>query len=720
MASNVACELAEAGAPLENDPDRLLVPEPAVKRALAGLGVDVPRSVVVGDASALPDAVEALRAPFVLKGFGPGIVHKSDVGAVRLGITAGDLGDAIVAMGRTLDGHGLQPSGYLVEEQHPGGLELIVGIVRRPPFGPVATLGLGGTLVEALDLVVARLCPLSPADAREMLGAWPGAAMFRGDGPRSISTHALLSLLLAIAGRGGLADVLGASLSELECNPVVVAPDGATALDARLILHRDPPVPRTAQKPTDFARLFAPRAIAVAGASTSKVTFGNRFLAAYRDAGWSDDLYAVHPSAPAIDDVPAVPAVSDIAGGVDYLLVALPAAQCPEFVASTAGSAKFVHVVASGFGETGEAGTRLEADLVDAARRARVRVLGPNCLGVYCPRGRQTFQLGAPMEPGSVGVLSQSGGLAGDIVKAGERRGIRFSKLVTVGNAVDVGTGELLEYLVGDPETAVIGLYLEGARDGERLVDAMRAARGRKPVVVLVAGVSVQGATAAASHTGALTGDRRVWDAIAASTGASVVETLEDLLAVLSVLQAHAHREVPGDPSVLVVGPGGGASVLATDACDRHGLAVTPVIPEARDALRAHGYGAGTSVANPLEVPLGPASKPEVLTRAVDTVLGAQRYSDLLLHVNVQSYFSYGTGGGAGLLEVVAAVNEAGWPARTAVVLRNLDCAPAADAAALLDAGAEARLPLLRSFDEAARALAAVQRFAADRGGAQA
>ena len=179
--------------------------------------------------------------------------------------------------------------------------------------------------------------------------------------------------------------------------------------------------------------------------------------------------------------------------------------------------AAFAHVISGGFGESGPDGEQLEHGLLTAARNAGLRLLGPNCLGVFAPKGRQTFQLGAPTEVGTVSVISQSGGLAGDIVKAGDRRGLRFSKLVTVGNAIDVGPAELLEYLVDDTDTEVIGLYLEGTGAGTRLVDALRGAAGHKPVVVLAAGSTAQGSAAVASHTGAMTGERRSWEAVAAS-----------------------------------------------------------------------------------------------------------------------------------------------------------------------------------------------------------
>jgi acyl-CoA synthetase (NDP forming) len=140
----------------------------------------------------------------------------------------------------------------------------------------------------------------------------------------------------------------------------------------------------------------------------------------------------------------------------------------------------------------------------------------------------------------------QSGGLGGDIVNSSARRGLRFSKLVSVGNAVDVTPGEVLADLVDDPATAFIGAVPPGTRGGERLVDALRRARGRKPVVALAGGSSTQGAAAVASHTGSLAGDRRVWEAIEASTDITVVRTLEDLLGAVLFLQCHVDHSAGG------------------------------------------------------------------------------------------------------------------------------------------------------------------------------
>jgi acyl-CoA synthetase (NDP forming) len=696
---------------------RLLVPEPEVKDALRQLGVDVPAGVTHSDPDGLAAAAEKLTPPLVLKAFGPALLHKTEVGAVLLGLRHDELSDAARQMTGRLRAAGLEPAGFLVEEQYRAdGIELIVGLVERPPYGHLALLGLGGTLTEVIDRGVTRLAPLSPDDAEEMLRAFPAARVFDGiRGGPALDRGALAGLLAAVAGDQGLLARYGSRLSELECNPVLLSSSGAVALDARLLLHEHPPADPTEPVGTDFGPLFRPRNIAVAGASASKQGFGNRSLAAYRAAGWADGLYAVHPAAAAIDGVQAVPSLGKIPGGVDYLLVTVAAAQTPALIEASAGQARFAQVLSGGFGETGEGGRSLEDELLRAARAADVRLLGPNCLGTYCPDGRQVFTLGASLESGQVSVVSQSGGLAGDITTTGAKRGVRFAKVVSVGNAIDVTPGELLDWLVDDPDTGVLGLYLEGPRDGGRIVRALRRARGRKPAVLLVGGTSSQGAQAVASHTGSMAGDERLWDAICAATGATRVTTAEDLVGALLYLQHYAEVAAPGD-GVLVIGVGGGASVLATDACDRAGLRLLPVPADVQRRLRDTGFGAGTSLANPMEVPIGPVAPPELVIGAASPAISALPYTDVLVHVNVQSYYSYGSGA---LDSLVALIEQlASWRPprlRLALVARNIEAAAGDGIEQLRAAAVHHRLPLYPTLDAAAVAIAAANRFAASR-----
>ncbi len=212
------------------------VPEPDVKAALRNLGVTVPKGV---SGPNVPDA-STLRPPLALKAYGPGIVHKTELGAVRLGLEHDELGVAIDDIRARLRRHGITPAGFFVEEQHAAddGVELIAGVVRREPFGLVAALGLGGTVTELLDLVALRVLPLEEADARALVREFPGAgALGEFRGRAAMAADAVVQVLMALAGPDGLAMRLGDELVALECNPVLVTPAGAVALDARLTLR---------------------------------------------------------------------------------------------------------------------------------------------------------------------------------------------------------------------------------------------------------------------------------------------------------------------------------------------------------------------------------------------------------------------------------------------------------------------------------------------------
>ena len=693
---------------------------------LADAGVAVPRGVVAAydDAVANPSMLAELVAayglgePLVLKGFGGSVVHKSDVGAVRMGVAAYELNYEAAQMAVAVAEAGATVDGFLVEEQAEAGVELLVGVVDRPPFGPVAALGLGGTLAEVLDEVVLRLAPISRADAEAMVSGFKGAELltgFRGQPP--VDVDALIELLMAVAGPDGVAMHLGDCLAELECNPVIATPNGATAVDARLILRNASAEVRPEPPPTDFGPLFAPRGIAVAGASTSRPGFGNTFLTAYQELGWGPGtLWAVHPKATEIDGVPAVPTVADIDGDIDYVVGAVPATACANLVRGAAGKAKFVHVISGGFREAGAEGSDLEDELGEVARESGVRLLGPNCLGAYSPAGRQTFLRNAPMDVGRVSMISQSGGLAGDMVKGGAIRGIRLSKLCTVGNCVDVTPGELLEWLVDDPDTEIIGMYLEDPRDGRRLYNALHKAKGHKPVVILAGGRTTQGRGAAVSHTGALVADDRIWDAIGASTGVSVVGTIEDLLSSVAYLQRWSEADISGDLDTLVLGVGGGASVLGTDAADRAGLVTTTVSEQGQQALRHLGYGVGASVRNPIEIGFGPVSEPDVLVQALDPILEVQPYPDVVIHTNVQAFYSYAGDGIERLFPIIEATGARAWPhSRLCLVLRNLDCAPPETAARIQQTCLDTNLPTITRFAEAMTAVATAKRHARNR-----
>lgn len=723
MAELTSCsevdELLRRAYPVEGT-DRFVVAEPDVKRSLAVRGATVPRHVSVdegpGASSESIGAASNLDAPVVLKAFGPGIVHKTELDAVRLGLTSETIAPAIEEMRSGLAAFGLAPAGFLVEEQTESGIEVLVGVVDKPPFGQMAVLGLGGTLAELIDDVVTRLCPLTRSDAEQMVGGFAGASLLRGyRSAGAADRDQLVELLLTLAGPNGLVASLGPAVAEFECNPVIMNSLGAVIADARLVLREE----RTASPPrasSDLDRLFMPSSVAIVGASATRTTVANRALRRYREQGWTQGLYALHPTAQEIEGVPAYGSAGELPERIDHLMVALPAAACAEAIRSAQDRVRFVHVLSSGFAEAGAEGQRLEKELLDTVRAAGARLVGPNSLGVYSPRGRQSFAPGLPREPGHIGGVFQSGGLSGDVIYLLARQGVRFSKAVSSGNGCDVSVGELVSYLVDDYETEIVAVHVEGGADAE-LIDALRRAKGRKPVILLATGLSPSGSRMAASHTGALTSERRCWDAVSASTGTVVVETAEDFVAVLHHVGRHIDTPVDGDSSVLVIGAGGGASVMAADACDAAGLTLSPCTPAAVRALAEMGFGAGTALNNPVDVPIFQGTSPEMLNQVLECVLSKQAFTDVLLHVDVATYYLLGTyveelPGVSHLVKAIDALGDVGRTgARLSLVARNVDAAHGSDIDAIFNACAAKGLPLHRTFSEAALATRSAQRL---------
>jgi acyl-CoA synthetase (NDP forming) len=391
-----------------------------------------------------------------------------------------------------------------------------------------------------------------------------------------------------------------------------------------------------------FAPLFQPRTVAVVGASSSAGTPGNAFLRHLRDYGFAGEIYPIHPTAREIDGLPAYPSLAQTPQPIDYAYVAIAAERIPDVLEKATGRVRFAQVMSSGFAEAA-AGQQLQAALVAAAHSGGMRLLGPNCLGTHSPRGRLTFLERAPAELGSVGVISQSGGLSIDILRRGQNRGLGFSGLVTVGNSADLGPNDLLEYFLADPMTRVIGLYIEDIADGRRLFEVLSRAEARKPVVLLKGGRTSEGQRAAASHTGSLAQDDRIWMALARQTGTLLVETLDEFLAALLTFQTLEARSDKFTRRVVLFGNGGGTSVLASDCFARYGFEIAPFDGGTLDALEKLRLPAGSSIANPIDVP-GSILRQEngvIAERILDAVYGSGVADAVVMHLNLTVIFQY-------------------------------------------------------------------------------
>jgi acyl-CoA synthetase (NDP forming) len=348
--------------------------------------------------------------------------------------------------------------------------------------------------------------------------------------------------------------------------------------------------------------LFHPRSVAIVGLPRGLKT-GKLFLLALQDQKFAGDIYPVNPHVDEIDGLKTYPGVSAIPGPVDLAIVLVPSQYTmPVIRECVAKGVKGVILFTAGYRETGsQEGARLERKIVATARSGGMRVIGPNGMGFYVPGSGLSFFPKLSRRSGSVGMISHSGSLTNILGRMASEKGIYFSKVVSIGNACDLAVTDFLDYFSADPETAVIGGYIEGIPNGPVFLNALKSASLQKPVILWKVGMTPEGARAATSHTGALAGSRQIWQAVARQGGAILVSGFEaylDALMAFSLLPTHV-----GDRLAILSGPGG-LAVSASEACGNAGLKLAQLRPETRKRLKEMMPPTGTSYKNPVDVGL--------------------------------------------------------------------------------------------------------------------
>lgn len=362
--------------------------------------------------------------------------------------------------------------------------------------------------------------------------------------------------------------------------------------------------------------IFHPLSIAVVGAPRNLEGAGSEFMRGLLDLGYPDKatLYPVNPNAEEIGGLKAYPSVLDCPGPVDHVISSIPSRMAATLVEQCIEKGvRSLHFFTAGFAESGdEELTALERQLISRAREGGMRVFGPNCLGMYVPEERISFHEGFPPEPGNIFVLAQSGGNAIEIATGLPQRGPRFSKVVSFGNARDVDAIELFEYAASDPDSEIVLAYLEGVPDGQGLLRALKQCAAVKPTIVLKGGVSASGARAVNSHTASLAGSQDIFEAMCRQAGAMRVDTMEELHD-LAIAVGTKMRGLRGH-SAMLVGGGGGFSVLSADAIARRGLDLPVLLPETLEQLREYIPIAGNSIRNPIDASFFTGDRKEAMT----------------------------------------------------------------------------------------------------------
>lgn len=380
--------------------------------------------------------------------------------------------------------------------------------------------------------------------------------------------------------------------------------------------------------------ILGPRSIAVIGATERSGSVGSAVMRNVLDGGFSGPIVPVNRHRTKVFGEPAYPRIGDSPTPVDLAVICTPASGVAGVVRECGeAGVRGIVILSAGFRETGVRGIELERCVrAELDRFPRMRVLGPNCVGVIVPsRGINASFARTGVKPGGVALLSQSGALCTALLGWAQDEGIGFSHFVSVGNMLDVGFGDLLDHLAGDAQTSAIVLYLEAIKDGERFLAAARRCTAHKPVIAYKAGRDAAGARAAASHTGAMAGEDAVYQAAFDEVGIVRVDRLDALLATAELL---GRRCRPTGPRLAIVTNAGGPGVIATDALVRGKGVLADLSDATLDALSAFLPG-HWSHANPVDV-IGDAP-PERLASAVNVVLGDPAVDAVVTIVTPQS-----------------------------------------------------------------------------------
>ena len=554
-------------------PGHRTLSESASKNLLRSFGVPLADEREETTAEAAARAAEAIGFPVVAKLCGDAIAHKTERGLVRLRLsTADQVRDAaaeLLSAARPDDGDVT----VLVAPMVSGNRELIAGVVRDAQFGASVMLGLGGVLAEAIADVVFRPAPLDRITAEEMIDDLATSKIlgpFRGDA--AVDREKLIDVLV---GLGRLADERP-DVASVDVNPLIVRSDGVPiAVDALVEIAEVAASARPSRpRPSDeqFRALFEPRGVLVTGASTHPGKFGFVSLHNILAAGYDGALYGTNLQGETVLGVSTVAEIDRLPDDavIDLVFVCTPASANPDLLrACAAKGVKAAFLTSAGYGEAGEQGRVAEKELIELADELGILLAGPNGQGVVSTPAKLCAQIVAPYPPaGRIGVASQSGNFVSSFMNYARATGVGISRAVSAGNAAAVTVADYLDFYADDPATAVGLAYVEGITDGRALMSRLASVAARKPLVLVKGGATEGGAKAAASHTGALAANDKVFDGFCRAAGITRAATVEEAFEAAATF---ATQPLPIGPNVVVMTTAGGWGVVTSDAITRDG-----------------------------------------------------------------------------------------------------------------------------------------------------
>ncbi|QRP49857.1 acetate--CoA ligase family protein [Amycolatopsis sp. FDAARGOS 1241] len=550
-------------------------------------GIPTPQERLATSADEAVAQAEEIGLPVVLKIVSPDILHKTEAGGVLVGLrTAEQVAEGYATILANAEAYDENAAivGVQVQQMLTTGQEVIIGSVTDQTFGKIVAFGLGGVLVEVLKDVTFRLAPTSEDEALSMVDGIAAAEVLDGvRGAEPVDKKALAAIVHDLSRL--VTDF--PQLAEVDLNPVLATAEGATAVDVRILVD-----PEAAKEPVRFTqeeilaamnRIMRPAAVAVIGASPVSGKIGNSVMKNLVNGGYAGEIYPINPKASEILDRKAYASISDVPGDVDVAVFAIPAKFVPAALeeAGKKGVAGAI-LIPSGFGETGN--IELQNEVVAIARKHGVRILGPNIYGYYYTPENLSATFCTPYDvKGGVALSSQSGGIGMAILGFSRSAGMGVSSIVGVGNKADIDEDDLLTFFEHDDNTQLVAMHLEDLKDGRSFAETAKRVSAKKPVVVLKAGRTSQGAKAASSHTGALAGNDKVYDDILRQSGVIRAPGLNDMLEYARGIPL---LPTPKGENVVIITGAGGSGVLLSDACVDNGLTLMEIPGDLDEAFR--------------------------------------------------------------------------------------------------------------------------------------
>ena len=583
-----------------------VITEESSKEILSEYGIKVPQYALVTNADEAIKRSREIGFPLVAKIVSADILHKTDVGGVKVGLSSEDdvkktFDDMYYRLREKYD-----VKGVLLEKMVPNGVELIIGLQNDSQFGPSIMVGLGGIYTELFKDVSFRVLPITKNDASKMLESLRGKDILKGfRGSKPINMDMLSEAIVNI---GTLGVDLAGKYESIDFNPVVVYPESYFVVDAKIILKEKSSNAAISNANPDSSHMdlfFNAKSVALIGASPEPGKIGNSVMESLVKHDYKGKVYPVNAKGYSeIMGVKAYKNLLDVQDPIDVVIVTVDLKFVPDLLIEC--GKKNIHnmVIISGGGkELGGERAAIEKRIQDLSRELNIRIIGPNCIGIFNGENRLdcAFQGHLRMlrpKQGNVAFLSQSGTVGIAFMETSDAFGL--SKMISYGNRSDVDEADMIHYLAQDPNTNVIGLYVEGLGDGRKFMNAAKKVikEYQKPIVVFKNGRSTKGAKQAASHTGSLGGSFAVISGAFEQTGIISLDSYEELT---SALKALTWQPVPKGNKIAMVTNGAGPIIAAIDSFERLNLELAQLSDQTMKSFREH-YPATYVIGNPCDV----------------------------------------------------------------------------------------------------------------------